>query len=63
MLPNHTPLRVAEAFHTLEALHPGPHRPRDWPSRPGTDPATSRALRPFDAAQFPDQVREMLALS
>lgn len=22
MLPNHTPLRVAEAFHTLEALHP-----------------------------------------
>ena len=23
MLPNHTPLRVAEVFHTLEALHPG----------------------------------------
>src|SRR5215203_4873953 len=22
MLPNHTPLRVAEIFHTLEALHP-----------------------------------------
>src|SRR5690606_5355776 len=23
MLPNHAPLRVAEQFHTLEALHPG----------------------------------------
>lgn len=23
MLPNHAPLRVAEAFHTLAALHPG----------------------------------------
>src|SRR5687768_11507549 len=23
MLPNHAPLRVAEVFHTLEALHPG----------------------------------------
>ncbi|HEU4631993.1 MAG TPA: MsnO8 family LLM class oxidoreductase, partial [Gemmatimonadaceae bacterium] len=23
MLPNHAPLRIAEAFHTLEALHPG----------------------------------------
>src|SRR5690606_2014284 len=22
MLPNHAPLRIAEAFHTLEALHP-----------------------------------------
>ena len=30
---------------------------------PGTDPATSRALRPFDGEQFPDQVRELLALS
>jgi luciferase family oxidoreductase group 1 len=30
---------------------------------PGTDPATSAALRPFDGQQFPEQVREMLALS
>ena len=31
MLPNHAPLRIVEAFRTLEALHPGPDRPR-----PGT---------------------------
>jgi len=30
---------------------------------PGTDPATSRALRPFDGEQFPQQVTELLALS
>src|SRR4026208_2235392 len=44
MLPNHSPLRVAEAFHTLAALQPGPldprprpparHRPRDIPRAP-----------------------------
>jgi alkanesulfonate monooxygenase SsuD/methylene tetrahydromethanopterin reductase-like flavin-dependent oxidoreductase (luciferase family) len=62
MLPNHTPLRVAEAFHTLEALHPG-RIDLGIGRAPGTDPATSRALRPFDASQFPEQVREMLALS
>jgi luciferase family oxidoreductase group 1 len=62
MLPNHTPLRVAEAFHTLEALHPD-RIDLGIGRAPGTDPATSRALRPFDAAQFPEQVREMLALS
>ena len=31
MLPNHAPLRIAEAFRVLEALHPGPHRPRPGP--------------------------------
>ena len=31
MLPNHAPLHVAEVFHTLEALHPGPHRPGHRP--------------------------------
>ena len=62
MLPNHTPLRVAEAFHTLETLHPGPHR-SGLGRAPGTDPATSRALRPFDGELFPEQVQEMLALS
>ena len=31
MLPNHAPLVVAEQFGTLEALHPGPHRPRPRP--------------------------------
>jgi luciferase family oxidoreductase group 1 len=62
MLPNHTALRVAEVFHTLEALHPG-RIDLGIGRAPGTDPATSRALRPFDAAQFPDQVKELLALS
>jgi luciferase family oxidoreductase group 1 len=62
MLPNHTPLRVAEIFHTLEALHPN-RIDLGIGRAPGTDPATSRALRPFDAEQFPEQVREMRALS
>jgi luciferase family oxidoreductase group 1 len=62
MLPNHTPLRVAEAFHTLAALHPG-RIDLGLGRAPGTDPATSRALRPFDGEQFPDLVRELLALS
>jgi luciferase family oxidoreductase group 1 len=62
MLPNHAALRVAELFHTLEALHPG-RIDLGIGRAPGTDPATSRALRPFDSGQFPDQVREMLALS
>src|SRR5687768_4965018 len=62
MLPNHAPLRVAEVFHTLEALHPG-RIDLGIGRAPGTDPATSRALRPFDAAEFPSQVRELRALS
>ena len=62
MLPNHVPLRVAETFHTLEALHPG-RIDLGIGRAPGTDPATSRALRPFDSEQFPQQLQEMLALS
>jgi luciferase family oxidoreductase group 1 len=62
MLPNHTPLRVAEAFHTLAALHPG-RIDLGLGRAPGTDPATSRALRPFDGEQFPDLLRELIALS
>jgi luciferase family oxidoreductase group 1 len=62
MLPNHAPLHVAEVFHTLETLHPG-RIDLGMGRAPGTDPATSAALRPFDGQQFPEQVREMLALS
>ncbi len=62
MLPNHAPLRIAEAFHTLETLHPG-RIDLGIGRAPGTDPATSRALRPFDAEQFPEQVHELIALS
>jgi luciferase family oxidoreductase group 1 len=62
MLPNHAPLRIAELFQTLEALHPdridlGVGR------APGTDPAASRALRPFDAEHFPEQLIELQSLS
>jgi luciferase family oxidoreductase group 1 len=62
MLPNHAPLRIAEAFHTLEALHPG-RIDLGLGRAPGTDPITSQALRPLDAEQFPSHVAELLALS
>ena len=40
MLPNHTPLRVAEVFHTLETLHPD-RIDLGLGRAPGTDPAAS----------------------
>ena len=62
MLPNHAPLRIAEAFHTLEALHPG-RIDLGIGRAPGTDPATSSALRPFDPEHFPSQMQELIGLS
>lgn len=62
MLPNHAPLRIAEAFHTLEALHPG-RIDLGIGRAPGTDPVTSMALRPFDAEQFPSHLKELISLS
>jgi luciferase family oxidoreductase group 1 len=62
MLPNHVPLRIAETFHTLEALHPG-RIDLGIGRAPGTDPVTVQALRPFPAEQFPAQLAELLALS
>lgn len=62
MLPNHAPLRIAEAFHTLEALFPG-RIDLGIGRAPGTDQATMRALRPFDAEQFPEQLTELVGLS
>lgn len=62
MLPNHAPLRIAEAFLTLEALHPG-RIDLGIGRAPGTDPATSAALRPFDPSQFPNQLQELIALA
>jgi luciferase family oxidoreductase group 1 len=44
MLPNHAPLVVAEAFGTLEALHPG-RIDLGLGRAPGGDGATMRALR------------------
>jgi luciferase family oxidoreductase group 1 len=62
MLPNHAPLRVAEAFHTLEALHPG-RIDLGLGRAPGSDQATVQALRPFDAEHYPQQIAELMALS
>lgn len=62
MLPNHVPLQVAERFHTLEALHPG-RIDLGIGRAPGTDPATTQALRPFDAQRFSELLAEMTALS
>jgi luciferase family oxidoreductase group 1 len=62
MLPNHAPLRVAEAFHTLEALHPG-RIDLGLGRAPGSEPAASRALRAFDGEAFPSHLAELLALS
>lgn len=62
MLPNHAPLRVAEAFHTLEALYPG-RIDLGLGRAPGSEPAASQALRAFDGEQFPSHLAEMLALS
>lgn len=62
MLPNHVPLKLAESFHTLEALHPG-RIDLGIGRAPGTDRTTMRALRPFDAERFPELLTELLALS
>ncbi|MDO1527823.1 LLM class flavin-dependent oxidoreductase [Fulvimonas sp. R45] len=61
MLPNHSPLQVAEQFGTLAALHPG-RIDLGLGRAPGTDQATMRALRRYaDAADsFPDDVLELL---
>ena len=62
MMQNHVPLKLAEAFHTLEALYPGRV---DLGGRRTIkkDPTTSRALRPFSPAQFTEQLNEMTGMS
>src|SRR3989440_7523920 len=55
MLPNHSPLVVAEQFGTLESLFPG-RIDLGLGRAPGTDPNTARALRrraDVDADSFP----------
>ncbi len=62
MLPNHSPLTIAEQFGTLAELHP-------WRidlglgRAPGSDQATTYALRrdPRAADQFPQDVQELQA--
>ena len=62
MMQNHVPLKLAEAFHTLEALHPG-RIDLGIGRAPGTDPRTSKALRPFGPNQFAEQMQELIGLS
>jgi len=62
MLPNHSPLVVAEQFGTLEALHPG-RIDLGLGRAPGTDPRTARALRrrgDLGADHFPNDVVELI---
>ncbi len=63
MLPNHSPLVIAEQFGTLDALHPG-RIDLGLGRAPGTDPLTLRALRrhPDSAESFPQDVLELQAL-
>lgn len=62
MLPNHAPLRLAEAFHTLSALHPG-RIDLGIGRAPGSDQAASRALRAFGGEHFSPLMSELLFLS
>jgi luciferase family oxidoreductase group 1 len=63
MLPNHSPLVIAEQFGTLESLYPG-RIDLGVGRAPGTDPRTVRALRRAASAAdtFPQDVLELQAL-
>lgn len=61
MLPNHSPLQIAEQFGTLESLYPG-RIDLGLGRAPGTDQATAYALRRnlhADVNQFPKDVVEL----
>ena len=62
MLPNHSPLTVAEQFGTLATLYPG-RIDLGLGRAPGTDMATARALRRHMAQEdtFPQDVQELIA--
>jgi len=62
MLPNHSPLQVAEQFGTLESLYPG-RIDLGLGRAPGTDAAAAYALRrnlSSDPNQFPRDVVELM---
>jgi luciferase family oxidoreductase group 1 len=63
MLPNHSPLAVAETFRLLEALHPG-RIDLGIGRAPGTDGLTAYALRRSEdalhAEDFPERFGELL---
>lgn len=61
MLPNHSPLVIAEQFGTLETLHPG-RIDLGLGRAPGTDQLTAYALRRDhlkNAQNFPQEVEEL----
>jgi luciferase family oxidoreductase group 1 len=63
MLPNHSPLQVAEQFGTLESLFPG-RVDLGLGRAPGTDHAAARALRrtlESDPEAFPQDILELMA--
>ncbi len=62
MLPNHSPLVIAEQFGTLESLFPG-RIDLGLGRAPGSDQATARALRRdlnADPSEFPRDVVELM---
>ena len=60
MLPNHTPLKVAETFRVLHALFPG-RIDLGLGRAPGTDPRTAAALRRSREAVYADDFPQQLA--
>ena len=63
MLPNHSPLVIAEQFGTLASLHPG-RIDLGLGRAPGSDQQTTYALRrdPAAAERFPEDVIELQGL-
>ena len=64
MLPNHSPLKIAETFRLLEALHPG-RVDLGLGRAPGTDSLTAFAMRrsrdAMSVDDYPEQLAELLA--
>src|ERR1700724_1959968 len=62
MLPNHSPLIIAEQFGTLASLYPN-RIDLGFGRAPGTDPGTVRALGrdPAGSDRFPEDVLELQA--
>ena len=64
MLPNHAPLKIAETFRLLEALHPG-RIDLGLGRAPGTDTITAFAMRrsaeALTADDYPEQLAELIA--
>jgi len=64
MLPNHAPLKIAETFRLLEAMHPG-RIDLGLGRAPGTDTITAFAMRrsteAMTADDYPEKLAELLA--